>query len=122
MISSVAALKKRPKPDSVSHPSVGSEGEVLAREEMRKKMQSLKLSASQLEPYVLTMDEIKQWGYIVEVPPGPGGDRPHEEGSIKTCERCTEKFMVKRLEEADHCRYHWGKPFSSRVNGMCSRT
>ncbi|RPD67194.1 ribonuclease H-like protein, partial [Lentinus tigrinus ALCF2SS1-6] len=129
VISSVAALKRRPKPDSMSHPSVGTEAEVLAREEMRKKMQSLKLTAAQLEPYVLTLDELKQWGYIIEIPPGPGGDKPHEEGSIKTCERCTEKFMVKRRDEADHCRFHWGKPFSSKVNGekrrvytCCSRT
>ncbi|TFK91509.1 Rexo1 protein [Polyporus arcularius HHB13444] len=129
MISSVAALKKRPKPDSASHPSVGTDAEILAREEMQKKMQSLKLTASQLEPYVLTLDELKQWGYITEIPPGPGGDRPHEEGSIKTCERCTEKFVVKRREEADQCRYHWGKPFSSKMNGekrrvytCCSRT
>ncbi|KAI0719584.1 Rexo1 protein [Cerioporus squamosus] len=127
MISSVAALKKRPKPDSASHASVGTEAEVHAREEMQKKMQSLKLTASQLEPYVLTLDELKQWGYIVEIPPGPGGDKPHEEGSIKTCERCTEKFMVKRRDEADHCRFHWGKPSRQkstkrRVYTCCSRT
>ena len=87
------------------------------REETRKKVASLLLSASQLDPYVLSMDDLKKWSYIVDVPPGTGGDQPHEEGSIKTCERCAEKFVVKRLEEADQCRFHWGKAFSSRMNG-----
>ena len=84
---------------------------------MRKKMVSLKLDGAKLEPYVLSVDEMKKWGYIIEVPPGPGGDKPHEEGSIMTCERCSQKFVVKRKEEADQCVFHWGKPFSSKVNG-----
>ncbi|KAI0723275.1 Rexo1 protein [Earliella scabrosa] len=129
VISSVAALKKRPKPDTASHPSVGTEAEVQAREEMRRKMESLKLTTSQMEPYILSIDEMKTWGYIVEVPPGPGGDKPHEEGSIMTCERCKEKFVVKRRDEADQCRFHWGKAFTSKADGerrrlytCCSRT
>ncbi|KAI0774244.1 ribonuclease H-like protein [Fomes fomentarius] len=129
VISSVAALKKRPKPDHASHPSVGTEGELQARAELRKKMDALKLTVSQLEPYVLSEDQMKTWGYVVEIPPGPGGDKPHEEGSVMTCERCTQKFVVKRCEEADQCRFHWGKAFTSRVDGerrrlytCCSRT
>ncbi|KAH9853502.1 Rexo1 protein [Lenzites betulinus] len=129
VISSIAALKRRPKPDSTGHPSVGSEADVLAREEMRKKVAALRLSAAQLEPYVLSLDAMRTWGYVVEVPPGPGGERPHEEGAVMTCERCAQKFLVKRREEADECRFHWGRPFSSKVNGekrrvytCCSRT
>ena len=122
MIQSVAALKKRPKPDSTSHPSVGTESEVLAREEARKKVAALRLNAKQLEPYLLTMDQMRQWGYIVEIPPGPGGDKPHEEGGIMTCDRCTQKFVVKRQEEADQCRFHWGKAFTSRLNGEHRRS
>ncbi|KAI0638158.1 ribonuclease H-like protein [Trametes polyzona] len=129
VISSIAALKRRPKPDSASHASVGTDSEVLAREEMRKKVAALRLTAAQLEPYVLSLDDMKKWGYVVDVPPGPGGDKPHEEGNVMTCERCNQKFQVKRRELADECRFHWGKPFSSRVNGekrrvytCCSRT
>ena len=72
-----------------------------------------------MEPYILSIDEMKTWGYIVEVPPGPGGDKPHEEGSIMTCERCKEKFVVKRRDQADQCRFHWGKAFTSKADGMC---
>ncbi|CDO71252.1 hypothetical protein BN946_scf184908.g9 [Trametes cinnabarina] len=129
VISSVAALKRRPKPDTASHASVGTESEVLAREEMRKKVAAMRLTAAQLEPYVLTVEEMKTWGYITEVPSGSGGDKPHEEGSAMTCERCGQRFIVKRRENADHCRYHWGKPYSSKVNGekrrvytCCART
>lgn len=82
-------------------------------------MDALKLTVSQLEPYVLSEDQMKTWGYVVEVPPGPGGDKPHEEGSVMICERCTQKFVVKRCEEADQCRFHWGKAFTSRVDGKC---
>lgn len=117
VISSIAALKKRPKPDSSSHASVGTEADVQAREETLKRVASLRLSASQLDPYVLSMNDLRKWSYIVDVPSDPGGDRPHDEGSIKTCERCTEKFVVKRREEAERCRFHWGKAFSSRMNG-----
>lgn len=35
-----------------------------------------------------------------------------------TCDRCNQKFMVKRGEEADECRFHWGKAFTTKVNGM----
>ena len=68
------------------------------------------------------MDQMKQWDYIVEVPPGPGGDKPHEEGGIATCERCTQQFVVKRRDEADQCRFHWGRAFSSKANGGCSKS
>ncbi|KAI0771596.1 ribonuclease H-like protein [Trametes elegans] len=129
VISSIAALKKRPKPDSASHASVGTEAEVQEREEMRKKVAALRLSAAQLEPYVLSKDDMRKWGYVVDVPAGPGGDKPHEEGSVMTCERCNQKFVVKRAENADQCRFHWGRAFTSKVNGekrrvytCCSRT
>lgn len=80
-------------------------------------MASLKLSVNHLEPYVLTLDELRTWGYVAEIPEGPGGDRPSEEGLLKTCERCGEPFMVKRREEADECVFHWGRPFLSKANG-----
>lgn len=99
------------------HPSVGTEAEIAAREETRKKMEALRLSRAHLEPYVLALQELKDWGYIVEIPSGPGGDRPSDEGSIKKCDRCSQQFKVKRREEADECIYHYGKPFTTRANG-----
>ena len=87
------------------------------REEARKKLESLRLKTSDLEPYVLSVDEMKKWNYIVEIPDSVGGERPSEEGSIQKCERCSEQFKVKRKEEADQCRYHWGRPYTKTANG-----
>ncbi|KAJ3488366.1 hypothetical protein NLI96_g2903 [Meripilus lineatus] len=117
VITSIAALKRRASPDSISHPSVGTEAEVQLREEARKKLESLRLKTADLEPYVLSVDEMKKWNYIVEIPDSVGGERPSEEGSIQKCERCNEQFKVKRKEEADPCRYHWGRPYTRTANG-----
>ncbi|CCM03185.1 uncharacterized protein FIBRA_05307 [Fibroporia radiculosa] len=129
VISSIASLKRRPFPDSPSHPSVGSEGEVAARAEARKKLEALRLTVAQLEPHVLSLEEMRKWGYIVEIPPGPGGERPTELGAVKTCERCVQPYMVKKPDDADECVFHWGRLFSSKASGekrrlytCCSRS
>ncbi|KAI0081741.1 ribonuclease H-like protein [Panus rudis PR-1116 ss-1] len=121
VISSVAQIKQRPFPDSVSHPSVGTNAEVAAKEEARKKLAALRLSTSQLEPYVMTKDELEHWGYIVDIPLGVGGEKPSEEGSIQKCERCGTQFKVKKMEEADQCVYHWGRPRIVRTSGEKQR-
>lgn len=117
MINSIAALKQRPRPDTFSHPSVGTDGDIKARKEAQKELDSLHLTLSQLEPYVLTIDEMKQWEYVVEIPSGVGGDKPSEEGSIQKCQRCNEPFKVKRMEEADECIFHWGRRYTTKTNG-----
>ncbi|PCH41072.1 hypothetical protein WOLCODRAFT_69616 [Wolfiporia cocos MD-104 SS10] len=117
VISSIAALKRRAFPDSASHASVGTEGDLAARAEAAQKFATLRLTRAQLVPYVLSLDDMRRFGYVVEVPPGEGGAQPADEGAVKTCERCAQPFMVKRKEEADECVYHWGKAFSNKVNG-----
>ncbi|KZT12482.1 Rexo1 protein [Laetiporus sulphureus 93-53] len=117
VISSIASLKRRPFPDNASHPSVGTEGEIAARADTRKKLAALRLTAAQLEPYMLTMEEMRRWGYVVEIPPGPGGTRPSEVGVVKTCERCGQAFKVKPKGEADECVFHWGKALTTKANG-----
>ncbi|KAH9951613.1 Rexo1 protein [Amylocystis lapponica] len=129
VISSIASLKKRDFPDSISHPSVGTDADVAARAEAQKKMDALRLTAVHIENHVLSVDEMERWGYIVDTPAGEGGSRPSEAGSIKTCERCGQPFKVKRREEADECVFHWGRPFTSKADGerrrvynCCSRS
>jgi RNA exonuclease 1 len=117
VIQCVAALKRRPVPISVSHPSVGTEAEVIARAEAHKSLESLHLSRKLLEPLVHSLDQLKTWGYFLDIPPGPGGDQPSLEESIVKCDRCAQYFLVKRIEAAEKCIYHWGKPYSTRVNG-----
>jgi len=117
VIQCVAALKKRSIPNSVSHPSVGTEAEIIARAEAQKSFESLHLSRELLEPLVHSVDQLKTWGYFLDIPPGPGGDQPSLEEKIARCDRCAQYFLVKRMEAAENCIYHWGKPYSTRVNG-----
>lgn len=77
----------------------------------------MRLTRTLLEPYLLSVPELATWGYFVEIPEGAGGDNPSQEGKIAKCERCTQPFLVKRKEEADECIYHWGKPYTTKING-----
>lgn len=101
----------------MSHPSVGTESDVAARVEAQKTIQSLHLSADLLQHLIHSVADLQKCGYIVDIPEGPGGEEPSMEGKIAKCERCTQYFLVKRLEEADECIYHWGKPYTARING-----
>ncbi len=81
------------------------------------RLRALTLTRKHLEQYVLTLQEMKQWGYITEIPDGPGGDRPSDEGQIRDCERCGKAFEVKKKEDAEECIFHWGRPYTSKTNG-----
>ncbi|KAF9057654.1 Rexo1 protein [Panaeolus papilionaceus] len=122
VIQSVAALKRRPAPDNINHPSIGTDGDLTRRAEEKKALESLKLSAELLEPLIHSVSDLKTWGYFVEIPLGPGGDAPSLEGKIAKCERCTQYYVVKPLQETGNCTYHWGKPYTTRVNGERQRT
>lgn len=121
VINCVAALKRRRPPDSVSHTSVGTEDDIFARAEAQKLLVSLRVSRLKIEQLVHSIAELEKWGYIVNPPSGPGGDQPSLEGKVSKCERCAQPFQVKRMEKADQCVYHWGKPYTSRVNGEKTR-
>jgi RNA exonuclease 1 len=120
IIQCAAALKRREIPVSLSHPSVGTEAELATRAESLKSLDSLRLTRTLLAPYVHLTTDLIQWGYFVEIPDGPGGLEPSLEGKIANCERCGQPFMVKRQELADECIYHWGKPYTTKVNGKLS--
>ncbi|KAH7921815.1 ribonuclease H-like protein [Leucogyrophana mollusca] len=117
VISSIASLKRRPTPTSISHPSVGTEEDIASRAESRKKLDALRLTRHVLAPLVLSLDDMQKWGYITDIPDGIGGDAPHAEGKVMPCERCAQAYMVKRHPEENECTFHWGKPFSKSING-----
>jgi RNA exonuclease 1 len=117
VINSIAALKRRAIPDTLSHTSVGTEGDLKAREESRAALDSLRLTREHLASLILKKSQMQDWGYVVDIPEGPGGDKPSEEGGIRNCERCSKPFIVKRMEEAEECLYHWGRPFTKSLNG-----
>ncbi|EAU84868.2 Rexo1 protein [Coprinopsis cinerea okayama7 len=117
VIQCVAALKRREKPTSITHLSIGTEDEIKAKREAAESLSALQLSRQLLEPFIHSTEDLKTWGYITEIPEGIGGREPSLEGKTLKCERCSQPFQVKRMEEADECRYHWGKPLSTRSNG-----
>ncbi|KAG7096859.1 hypothetical protein E1B28_004267 [Marasmius oreades] len=121
VIQSVAALKRRPVPDSAAHPSVGTEGEIAARAELQKSLKSLRLTRSILEPYILPITDLERWGYIVNIPDGPGGNEPSKEGQLTKCERCGEPFLVRRDPKPNECLHHWGRPYGKQIDGKRNR-
>lgn len=64
---------------------------------------------------------MRQWGYILDIPEGPGGTKPSQEGHTMTCERCKQPYMVKGNDQSEECRYHYGRQISQIVNGGCIR-
>jgi len=117
VISSIASLKRRDVPQSVGDPTVGTEGDIAARIEAKKVVQSLRLTTSHLQSYLLSQEDMITWGYVVDVPEGPGGDKPSEEGGVMKCERCKQPKQVRRMEEAEECVYHWGRLLTKKVGG-----
>lgn len=117
VISSIASLKRRPVPDSIAHDSVGTEVDLAARIESKKSIEALRVTPAHISPYIMSMEDMIKWGYFVEITPGPGGDAPSEEGKVQTCDRCRKPVQIKRQEEAEECEYHWGRPFSTKLNG-----
>ena len=119
IIQSVGALKKRPKPTSVNHESVGTDDMIKQRKEKGQQMRSLRLSRENLKPYIMSLDEMKTWGYITEIPDGDGGASPQQVGETKQCERCNQHFIVKSGTDFSQteCKFHWGRPYTSRING-----
>ncbi len=110
-------MKRRPVPTSINDPSVGTEEEIATRIENQKKLEKLRLSRGNLENLIHSIEELQKWGYFIDVPPGSGGDEPTVEGKIVRCDRCPQYYLVKRLEEAEKCVYHWGKPYTTRIGG-----
>ncbi|KAF9485266.1 hypothetical protein BDN70DRAFT_871273 [Pholiota conissans] len=117
IIQCIVGLKRRPAPISPGHPSVGTEADIAARIEAQKHLESLHLSGDLLEALIHPVTDLKKWGYVVDIPPGSGGEEPAIEGKIAKCERCPQYFLVKPLEEADQCIYHWGRPSTAKANG-----
>ncbi len=86
-------------------------------------MTSHRLTPSDLEPLLLTHEDLLRWNYIVDIPVewGPGGESPSADGEIFVCERCKEPYCVRSLDHnpaiANACTYHWGKSLYRTIGG-----
>lgn len=121
----ITLIKKRPKPDHISHVSVGTQGTVEARKAEIEQAKNATLKRGQLESARLSREQLTKWGYLVTVPDGPGGTRVSDEGREAICERCQAPFTVHAPETPEErellseaCTYHWGRTFVNRAGGV----
>ncbi|KAI0284216.1 ribonuclease H-like domain-containing protein [Russula aff. rugulosa BPL654] len=128
VITSIASLKNRPSPTSLDHPSVGTAADIAARSKESAVLTNHRLTRSELEPLLLTHEDLSRWNYLVDIPVewGPGGESPSADGKIFTCERCKAPYAVRSLDHnpavANACTYHWGKPLYRSIGGERTRT
>lgn len=120
----IALIKKRPKPKFLGHPSIGTQGTIEARKAEEELAKKSTVTRAQLQSARLSPEQLVQWGYLVEVPAGPGGTRVSDEGGEATCERCQTLFVVRaprspqEQEEMSHqCTFHWGRTYLNKVGG-----
>ena len=93
---------------------------------------------------------LRRFDYPVELPPGPGGDCPSEDGNVRKCDRCTAEFTVRsdldsvrppsssspgpcagpwlnssrRVRSQDGrqaCQYHFGRMVTEKIGGQKQR-
>ncbi|KAF8529142.1 Rexo1 protein [Hysterangium stoloniferum] len=121
IVSAIVAIKKRPAPLTPKDDTVGSEAEYQARLNVRK---ITRVEARHLEQVLLTRSQMIEWGFVVDIPTGPGGDKPNSEGDEEVCERCTQRFIVTPLGlgKDEACSFHWARPFTTTSNGEKIKT
>lgn len=117
IVTTIVSLKKRPSPPSPKHESVGTEANCQARANARKLS---RVEEPHLESALLTREQMATWGYVLDVPEGPGGDKPSAEGDNMTCERCMQRFVVTPIGQGkdEACSFHWGRPYTTTLNGQ----
>ncbi|WVF70973.1 hypothetical protein IAT40_005769 [Kwoniella sp. CBS 6097] len=118
------SIMRRPPPNSVTHPSVGTVKESRLAFEAAEKEKASKLSRKRVEKYCLPLDQFETWRYPNpkdEALFGPeAGSEPDAEGTEQTCSRCKIPFVVssKGLEERfGECKFHYGRTAPERVEG-----
>ncbi|KAJ6515799.1 Rexo1 protein [Mycena sanguinolenta] len=134
IIQCAAALKRRTPPDTSSHPSVGTEEEVRVREEALKKRKALRVTRANVAHLILSKEDLKLWGFVMDVPESEGGAKPSLVGDLARCDRCGREVVVKapvqpaegdgtttETREQGECVYHWGKPITRTVGGQRER-
>ena len=123
VITSLASLKRRIPPDSLQHPSVGTDSQIAARKAEQDSVQAVQLTPSLLEPLIPTKDQLVALGYLTELPAdwGPGGDDPTAANKQLTCDRCKTEYVVKDDFDRTECSYHYGRVYSTVQSGRKTR-
>jgi len=122
-ISTLAALKKRPPPDSSRHSSVGTEGQLSERRANQDELSHFRLTRKLLEPLLLTTEDQAALEYVTAVPAewGPGATAPHAANTQATCDRCKGEYVVKEDFDETACKHHWGRSYFKMLDGEKNR-
>ncbi|KAK9893435.1 ribonuclease H-like protein [Cystobasidium minutum MCA 4210] len=110
-IATIARLKKRPAAESIDETGTMEEYDKHIKDAAEAERDALTIKKA----LALTMNReaMLAHDYVVEVPEGPGGNIPTEEGGSMKCERCAADYIVHgNMTEAEQtaCVYHWGRP------------
>lgn len=117
----MASIKKRAHPDKIAHPSVGTVAELAERLSKLSSLSEFELRPHYLDSLLLSREDMELYGFVVEMPPGPGGDRPTEVGNTMKCDRCACDYVVTPTP-SEECVHHWGRLYPTKINGtlaMC---
>lgn len=117
------AVSRRPPPDSLDHPSIGTNKESRTAHERVEKARASRPTRSRVEQYCLAPNEFREWAYPDPLDPElclNGGEEPDAEGTLQDCSRCKVPFTVssKDLEQrVGECKFHYGRTAPERVEG-----
>jgi RNA exonuclease 1 len=117
------SISRRPPPDSLDHPSIGTLRESRLATERAEKAKSSRLTREAISKFHLPIEDLQLWGYPDITDSGltdGGGEAPNGEGEEHTCQRCKNPFVVssKDLEKRfGECRFHPLRTAPQRVEG-----
>ncbi|GAA5893502.1 hypothetical protein JCM8208_000817 [Rhodotorula glutinis] len=122
VISALARLKKRAPARTVDE--TGTLEDEAVRLAKAAEEEKGRLTARRVAKFVHPVETLRRFDYPVELPPGPGGDRPSEEGNVRKCDRCTAEFTVRGDLDSDGrqaCQYHFGRMVTEKIGGQKQR-
>jgi RNA exonuclease 1 len=123
--SACVTIRQRPVPKSLTSPYVGINKEVKVKVQKWEEDKQSEPTRERAGRYMLTLDQMRTFGYVLGLPEVEGGTHPDAAGERKMCDRCGAEFVVKgKAEEgSEHqgstgaCVYHWGRATMERVDG-----
>ena len=116
------SISRRPPPDTVDHPSVGTVKESREAHDRVAKENAGRLERVRIEGYCTPVDQLLEWGYP-DYNDGSlcdGDTEPSAEGTTQVCDRCKVNFVVSAQhldERMGECRFHTSRPLPERVEG-----
>lgn len=116
------SISLRVKPDTLDHPSIGTNRESRLASTKAEKEKTGRLTRGRCERYLLPLSSFPTWRYPDPSDPAlsQGGTEPDAKGSMQNCDRCGQPFLVTTAnlaERAGECVYHYGKMLPDKING-----